>query len=70
MSILLNHCLFFNDFYFIEGNKIAEYEMKTLTVKMLSQYKIELKEGYEPDISWDVVLKPYNGVWVRLVSRN
>lgn len=44
--------------------------MKTLTVKILSQYKIELKEGYEPDISWDVVLKPYNGVWVRLVSRN
>uniref|UniRef100_A0A336MRC1 CSON004758 protein n=1 Tax=Culicoides sonorensis TaxID=179676 RepID=A0A336MRC1_CULSO len=52
-----------------KGNKIAEYEMKTLLVKMLKLYKIQLKDDYEPDISWDVVLKPYNGVWIKLKPR-
>ncbi|XP_063709146.1 cytochrome P450 4d2-like [Culicoides brevitarsis] len=51
------------------GNKIAEYEMKTFIVKMLTSYKIVLKEGFEPELSWDIVIKPFNGMWVKLLSR-
>lgn len=43
--------------------------MKTFAVKILNKYNIVLKEGYEPDISWDIVLKPFNGIWVKLIPR-
>ncbi|XP_063709277.1 probable cytochrome P450 4d20 [Culicoides brevitarsis] len=52
------------------GNKIAEYQLKTFVVKMLNSYKIGLKEGFEPELSWDIVLKPYNGIWINLSARN
>ncbi|XP_063709275.1 cytochrome P450 4d2-like [Culicoides brevitarsis] len=52
------------------GNKIAEYQLKTFVVKMLNSYKIGLKEGFEPELSWDIILKPYNGIWINLSARN
>ncbi|XP_063709270.1 cytochrome P450 4d2-like [Culicoides brevitarsis] len=52
------------------GNKIADYQLKTFVVKMLNSYKIGLKEGFEPELSWDVILKPYNGIWINLSARN
>ncbi|XP_063709145.1 cytochrome P450 4d8-like [Culicoides brevitarsis] len=52
-----------------KGNRIAEFQMKIFMIKLLNEYKIEIKDGFEPDIAYDVVLKPYNGIWITLTAR-
>jgi len=51
------------------GQKFALYEIKTVTTKFLSHYRLELKENFVPVPSPEIVLKPATGMWLKLIDR-
>lgn len=55
--------------FLILGRTIAENEMKTIILKLLNDYQIDLQEDFSVEIAYDIVIKPRNGVWIKLKPR-
>jgi cytochrome P450 family 4 len=51
------------------GQKFAMLEMKSTVSKVLRHFEIEIEPGFELALKPEIVLKPLNGVKLRLKSR-
>ena len=51
------------------GQKFAMLEMKSTISKVLRHFEIALADGYEPTLVYAIILKPSNGVKIRLSPR-
>lgn len=52
------------------GQKFAMLEMKSVVSKVLRHFEISLEPGFEVVIKAEVVLKPYNGIKLKLKARH
>lgn len=55
---------------FIKGQKFALLEMKCTIVKILRSFEISLEPGFVLKLNPEIVLKPLNGVKLKLKVRN
>jgi cytochrome P450 family 4 len=51
------------------GQKFAMLEMKSIISKMLRNFEITLAEGFEPTLVYAIILKPSNGIKIKLSPR-
>lgn len=52
------------------GQKFAQYEIKTIISKIVLNYEVELKDDtFEPVLAPELILKPANGMWLKLKDR-
>lgn len=51
------------------GQKFAQYEIKTVISKILSQYKVEAVDGFNLRYAYELILRPINGIQLKLVKR-
>ncbi|ETN66930.1 cytochrome P450 [Anopheles darlingi] len=53
------------------GQKFAQYEMKSVLVKILQHFSVRLtRENYEPTLKAEIVLKPATGLPLKFVRRH
>lgn len=51
------------------GQKFALLEIKTVISKILQKFVLKLDEGFEVQCVWEVILKPINGVYLKMERR-
>lgn len=51
------------------GQKFALFEIKTVTVKILQNFKVELEKDFHVRYAWEVILRPVNGMHLTLLNR-
>jgi len=52
------------------GQKFAMLEMKTVISKTLRHYQLSLGENYEPTLVAEMILRPSNGIILKVMPRN
>lgn len=51
------------------GQKYAMLEIKNVISKFLRNFEIEVAPNYEPELTADVVLRPNNGMMLKIFKR-
>lgn len=65
-------CKYFrNTLYLYTGQRFAQLEIKLVTTRLLQNFKLELADpNFEPILSAELILKPVNGIILKLKPRN